>query len=245
MSRSIVSRTLVVGMVSAMAVACGPGEPGNALEEVSQLEVIARPQVEGGEIRASSLDYAWMLPGRTEPSVSTRTSRNAVLAAGAEGTLAHDIVDEIARGLRLWPEGAVPYRSLDEEGEVRWTMEFPLSEGVRVSAFIPVRYARDEEGRWSGEGTVARDQRWILADRASPDTVLLRISGSFLDERDEDGGGRLSFVANGTLSIASLGLYDLEISRNTTVNRVTEEDVEGRVEGIEKEMLRLRGDPGS
>lgn len=89
-----------------------------------------------------------------------------------------------------------------------------------------------------------RDQRWIRADKTEPDTVLIRISGSFVDERSEDGGGQLSFVASGTITIASSGLYDLEIFRRTTVRRVHEEEVEGRIEGIENEMLRLRGDPG-
>lgn len=244
MNRRIVKRAIVVASYAGAPLACGPGEPGNALEEVSQVEVVARPQVEGGEIRATSLNYSWMLPGSTEPSASTRTTRGPALATGAERTLAHDIVDDIAAGFRLWPERDVPYRSLDQEGEVRWTMEFPLGEGVRVSAFIPVRYSRSEEGRWSGEGTMNRDQRWIRADKTEPDTVLIRISGSFVDERSEDGGGQLSFVASGTITIASSGLYDLEIFRRTTVRRVHEEEVEGRIEGIENEMLRLRGDPG-
>lgn len=199
-------------------------------------------RVGGGDtLSAGSRDSVWTFgegPGRAL-EVSRRTSRGPEPSRASLAPSEAAILETMAHGLRLYPEGPLPAGEDSAPYRVSWMVELPLSDAVAMRVRIPAVYERGEARGWTGRGEAMRDFRWIAAEGERADTVTVSLDAVFEDRRGADGTGESSFTGTGTLVLRSENQeYRLEIRQRTVVSLAHAGEVLRRQERLRKALAR-------
>lgn len=214
---------------------------GGARREVSDVWVQAIRADGGDTLIAASRDSVWTRgegPGRVL-RVSQRISHGTEEAKARSTPTVAAVLEAMAHGLRLYPEGRLPAGEDSVQRSVSWMLELPLSDVVTMRVRIPAVYEPGGERGWTGRGEASRDFRWIAVAGARADTVLVELDVSFADQRAEDGTGESSFTGTGALVLLTEKQeYRLEMRRRTVVSRADAGEVLRREQRLRQALAR-------
>ncbi len=230
--------TFLLPTLAVLILAGCEAEVGAARLTVTTLTVSATPQDGGTGILGGAVDSVWTLPDDPGNGLSVRTFVAPMGGPEAPPSLAGRLVAALARELRTVPVGALPTAMSGSEATTSWSVESPLGSGVTFRTIVPVRYVRRPDGSWYGDGPISQDLVWTIAEAPGtlPDTVRIRLTGRFQEERVNDGPSGVTLEGRGTLRIASLGTFDLGLSQTVETVPFPERDVRARRNRVESAL---------
>ncbi|MBI4540127.1 MAG: hypothetical protein HY704_11535 [Gemmatimonadetes bacterium] len=236
-------RVLALVAASAAVAACEEAD-GAARLAVSDIIVQVARLGGGDTLSAGSRDSSWTLVDAERAGL--RVSRRAAYGPAREvaGSVpsAGNVVQAMARGLRLFAEDPLPTAPDTLSRPVSWMLELPLGDAVIMRARIPASYSFAER-RWVGAGEALRDFRWVAIQGERADTVLVHLNGTFEDRRAPDGIGEYSFSGVGDLILQVAGeRYQLEVRQRTVVSAASESAIRRRQRQLSRELAPAKRD---
>lgn len=199
-------------------------------------------RADGGDtLSAGGRDSVWTLSsglGRAL-EVSRRASHGPEPARATLAASEAAILETMAHGLRVYPEGPLPAGEDSAPHRVSWMVELPLSDVVTMRVRIPAVYEPGERRGWKGRGEAMRDFRWIAEQGERGDTVAVTLDAALEDRRGADGTGESSFRGTGALVLRPENReYRLEIRQRTVVSPADAAEVLRRQERLRKALAR-------